>query len=514
MSFAERISQMGVRLGTPVLAAAIIAVSMGVAPVAAQPAEGEIVIVQSSEPPNIDPGNFDYSQTGPILRQNVIETLTLLDLSDSSLQPRLATAWEQVDDTTYRYTLREGVTFHDGAPFNADAVVYSVERLFNTDLEQIARNKYWDHMTFTAEAIDEYTVEFSLSQAEPVFDTRLSQVPIVSPNTPFDALTRAPVGTGPYTLAEWQAGVQIVLERNPDYWGDQPEVERATFVFRGEGSVRASMVEVGEADFTFSVPEELATTDMDVAYQNFETIYFILGAWEAPLDDLRVRMAVNLAIDREALLGTILPAETVLGTAIIGPSISGSNPDLVPHPYDPGRVTELLEEARADGVDVDREITVMYINERFPGSNELVEAMALMLQAAGFNARMELVESGVYREYRDEPRGEDRAVILLSRHDNDKGDAGFSLTRHLCDSNRNPICLPELDEMIQTALATPQGPEREAAWQEVVRFMHEDVQVDAVIGHQVAFARIGPRISYDVSGKNPSTFLIEEVTFN
>ena len=81
MSFAERISQMGVRLGTPVLAAAIIAVSMGVAPVAAQPAEGEIVIVQSSEPPNIDPGNFDYSQTGPILRQNVIETLTLLDLS-------------------------------------------------------------------------------------------------------------------------------------------------------------------------------------------------------------------------------------------------------------------------------------------------------------------------------------------------------------------------------------------------------------------------------------------------
>lgn len=497
------------------VAIAATAVSLSFAPAQADMADGEIVVVQSNEPPNIDPGNHAYSQTGPIIYQNVIETLNLLDLETGEMSPRLATAWEQTGDTTYVYTLREGVQFHDGTPFNADAVIYSVDRLFNTTVEAMARNKYWDHMSVSAKKIDDYTVEFTGSQPEPLFFTRLSQLPIVPPSTPMNELTRTPVGTGPYVLTAWEPGVEIVLERFDGYWGDAPEVTKAKFVFRGEGSVRASMVEVGEADFTFSIPEEMATSDMDVAFRNYETVYYIMGAWKPPLDDIRVRRAVDYAIDREAIIGTIMPEETIPATTLFVPGTAGHNPDLEPTPYDPEMAMKLLAEAKADGVPVDAPIKVMYINNRFPGSNEILEATSLMLNAVGFNTQMELVESGVYRKYRDKPRvDDDGAVILLSRHDNDKGDAGFSYTRHLCSSNRNPICDEAFDAKILDALAEPEGPAREAKWHEVLRMMKEDIVGDVYLGHQVGFARVGPRITYDFEGKGVSYFLLEEVSFN
>lgn len=496
------------------VAVAAAALSLSMAPAQAEMAEGEIVIVQPTEPPNIDPGNHAYSYTGPIIYQNVIETLNLLDLETGEMSPRLATEWEQTGDTTYVYKLREGVVFHDGTPFNADAVVYSIDRLFNTTVEAMARNKYWDHMTVSAKKIDDYTVEFTGSQPEPLFFTRLSQVPIISPETPMNELTRTPVGTGPYVLTSWEPGVQIVLDRFEDYWGEAPEVTKATYVFRGEGSVRANMVEVGEADFTFTIPEEMAGTELDKAYRNYETVYFILGAWKPPLDDLRVRKAVDHAIDREAIIGTIMPEETIPATTLFVPGTAGHNPDLEPTPYDPEMARQLLEEARADGVPVDEQIKVMYINNNFPGSNEILEAATLMLADVGLNVQMELVETGVYRGYRDKPRTDDAPVILLSRHDNDKGDAGFSYTRHLCSSNRNPICDEAFDAAILAALAEPEGPEREAKWHEVLRMMKEDYVGDAYLGHQVAFARVGPRINYDFEGKGTSYFLLEEVTFN
>lgn len=514
MKYVQGLLGSGLRRRTVLTAAlASAALSFAGAPVAAEIADGEIVIVQPNEPPNIDPGNHAYSYTGPIIYQNVIETLNLLDLKTGELSPRLAVSWEKTGDSTYVYKLREGVTFHDGAPFNADAVLYSIDRLFNIDVEAMARNKYWDHMTISAKKIDDYTVEVTGSQPEPLFLTRFSQVPIVSPNTPRNELTRTPVGTGPYVFAEWEPGVRIVLEQNDGYWGEKPEVTKATYVFRGEGSVRASMVEVGEADFTFTIPEELATTELDQAYLNYETVYFIVGAWKPPFDDIRVRKAVDYAIDRTSIIGTIMPEETIPATTLFVPGTAGHDPDLEQTPYDPDMARQLLAEAKADGVPVDELVKIMYINNSFPGSNEILEAASLMLADVGFNIQMELVETGVYRGYRDEPRTDDYPVILLSRHDNDKGDAGFSYTRHLCESNRNPVCDEAFDAAILDALAESEGPDRDAKWHEVLRMMKEDIVGDVYLGHQVAFARVGPRIDYEFEGKGTSYFLLEDVTF-
>jgi peptide/nickel transport system substrate-binding protein len=209
-----------------------------------------------------------------------------------------------------------------------------------------------------------------------------------------------------------------------------------------------------------------------------------------------------------------MPEETIPATTLFVPGTAGHNPNLEPTPYDPELARELLAEAKADGVPVDTEIKVMYINNNFPGSNEILEAASLMLADVGFNVQMELVETGVYRGYRDKPRTDDAPVVLLSRHDNDKGDAGFSYTRHLCSSNRNPVCDEEFDAAILAALAEPEGESREALWHEVLRMMKEEIVGDAYLGHQVAFARVGPRINYDFEGKGTSYFLLEDVTFN
>lgn len=495
------------------MAFSLIVLPMIVGHVHAAPKPGELVIVTPAESPDLDPGNFDYRFTGQIIRHNVIETLANFNLKANKLVPRLALSWDQIDSRTLRVKLRRGVKFHDGSDFNADAVIYSMQRLFNNKISSLVRSKYFNQIKVETTKIDGHTVEFKTSEPDPLMPSRLAQVPMVSPKTPMNELIRNPAGTGPYRLAKWDAGVQIVLEQFKDYWGKKPQVTKATFVWRPEGSIRANMIAVGEADLAFSIPRQLATNkNTDVAYPNFDTLYYIIGAWKPPLDDIRVRKAMNLAVDRQALLGTVLPKEAVLATALVAPGISGHNPNLKPHPYDPVQARKLLAEARAAGVKVDTEIQIIGINSNFPSSNEVQEVVANMLQAVGLKVKVKFVESGLFRKYRDKPRIDDRPVLLQAQHDNDTGDAGVSLARHLCQSVRNPICDPKLDAMISKGLAA-EGKAREKIWQDVIRYMHEEVQVDLLLVHQVAFARIGERIKYDVTGRSESNFFIEDVLF-
>lgn len=494
-------------------AATTFAVAAATAPALAQ-GSGDgpaITVVISEEPVDLDPGNTDYRDISQITKLNVLEPLIFQDIRDASLNPRLATDWERVDDTTWRFILREGVTFHDGTPFNADAVVHSVERIFSEDISSIVRAQFFGDNRLTATAVDDMTVDLSVETPDPILLTRIAQVMMTSPETPMDQLVREPIGTGPYRFAEWDAGVEIVLERNDDYWGEAPQIEQVTFVWRSEPTVAAQMVEVGEADITMSIPEDLATTEMDVAYPNFVTLYLIPSAWEAPIDDVRVRRAINYAIDREALVGTLLPEEERLAVALFPPQTAGYPDDLEPYPHDPERARELLAEAAADGVDVDAEIQMIGINGHFPRSDEVIEAISAMLNDAGFNTRVRIVETALYRQYRDKPRLDEGPVILQANHDNTTGDAAATVGRHLCTSNRNPVCDEKLDEMIKEA-GSLEGEARAEAFAEVARYMHEEVLADILITHRVGFARMAPRLEFDIDGRNAGNFFIEEMT--
>lgn len=494
-------------------AAALFALGLVSAPALAQDDAGGpgITVVISEEPVDLDPGNTDYRDIAQITKLNVLEPLIFQDIRDASLTPRLATAWERVDDTTWRFTLREGVTFHDGTPFNADAVVHSVDRLFSEDISSMNRNQFFGDNLLTATVVDELTVDLSVETPDPILLTRIAQIMMTSTETPMDQLVREPVGTGPYVFEEWSPGQEIVLTRNEAYWGEAPQIAQVTYVWRSEPTVAAQMVEVGEADITMSIPEELATTDMDVAYPNFVTLYLIPSAWEAPLDDTRVRRAVNHAIDREALLGTLLPQEERLAVALFPPQTAGYPEDLEPYAYDPDRARELLAEAEADGVDVDAEIQMIGINGHFPRSDEVLEAISAMLNDAGFNTRVRIVETALYRQFRDKPRLDEGPVILQANHDNTTGDAAATVGRHLCTSNRNPVCDEELDRLINEANSL-EGEARAEAFSEVARYMHEEVLADILITHRVGFARMSDRLDFDINGRNAGNFFIEEMT--
>ena len=507
-----RASRKLMALALPCLALGAIA-TMG--PATAQEA-GAITIVLSEEPDIIDPCEASRSNVGRVVKQNITETLVEIDPDDGSITPRLATTWEQVDDLTWRFQLREGVTFHDGEPFNAETLAYSINRTLDDSIDCEIRIKFFGGMEVTPEPVDEYTIDIKTAEPAPIMPTMMGTMTVVSPNTPMGERTRDPIGTGPYRFANWDVGQSIVLERNDDYWGETPEVEQATYVFRSESAVRAAMVETGEADIAPNIAVQDATNpEMDFSYPNSETSRLRIDMAIPPLDDIRVRRALNLAIDRDAFIGTIFPADVVKATALVVPSINGHNPDLEPYPYDPEEAKRLIDEARADGVAVDTPIRIVGRANIYPNATEAAEAIMAMYEAVGLTIDLQMVEVATWVDIFTTPFAEDRPPSLhQAQHDNNNGDAVFTVFfKYHCDGGQSTTCDPALDALIEKATVST-GDERREAWQEAFRMIHEDLVVDVMMFHMVGYTRVGPRISFTPSISTNSELQIADITFN
>ena len=200
-----------------------------------------IKLVIQSEPLSADPNDMERGDA-LVFKGNVCQSLTDIDPITSNVTPLLATSWDQVDPYTWVFHLREGVTFQDGTPFNADAVVFSVNRALNTsEISNTDKAKVAEDVT--PSAVDPLTVKLTTTVPAPSLPREMAFVHMSSSTaTPAKAKTDYPVGTGPYKFVEWERGQYITVERWDGYWGDQPEVEKATVVFRGEPSIRAHMI--------------------------------------------------------------------------------------------------------------------------------------------------------------------------------------------------------------------------------------------------------------------------------
>ncbi|MEZ5825117.1 MAG: ABC transporter substrate-binding protein [Geminicoccaceae bacterium] len=489
------------------------AVSLIAISVAAQ-AE-DITVVLSEEPDIIDACEASRSNIGRVVKQNIAETLTEIDPDNGSITPRLATAWEQVDDLTWRFTIREGVTFHDGEPLNAETVAYAINRTLDPNLDCEIRIKFFGGMTVTPEPVDEYTLDIKTAEPAPILPTMMGTMTITSPNTPMGERTRNPVGTGPYKLAAWDAGQSITLESTGNYWGGEPPVTKATYVFRGESAVRAAMVETGEADLAPNIAVQDATNpDMDFSYFNSETSRVRIDTTMAPLNDVRVRKAANLAIDREAIRGSILSAEVVPATQLVVPAVSGHNPNLEVWPYDPAQAKTLLAEAAADGVPVDTEVRLLGRIGIYPNSTEATEAIGAMLTDVGFNIKIEMMEVAQWVDIFTKPYAEDRPPTLqMAQHDNNNGDAVFTVyNKYHSGGGQSTTENAELDALIEKATVST-GEERQQTWQEVFRMLHEDLVSDIDMYHMVGYTRIGPRIHLVPNISMNSELQLANITF-
>jgi len=312
-----------------------------------------ITVVMPAEPPNFDGCESGRAPQGRVVKYNVTETLIEMNPKDGSLTPRLALSWDQTDPNTWRIKLRKSVTHHDGSPFNAASVKRSLERTLNTKLICNDRTKFFGGIKVDIEAADEDTLLIKTAQPEPTMPPRLSNTSIVGPNTDPDKLTLNAVGTGPYIFDSWQAGQQVLLRRNEAYWGAKPAVEGVRFVWRSESSIAAAMVAVGEADIALNIgAQDAVDPKLDHAYQNPETTFLRLDNSRAPFDDRRVRLAMNYALDLEAIRGRLLPKEVMRATQMVVPSIPGHNHEIdkKPFAYDPAKAKQLLAEAKAAGV--------------------------------------------------------------------------------------------------------------------------------------------------------------------
>lgn len=455
----------------------------------------EVTIVLPEQPANLEPCGTIITNVGQILSRNVVEPLTVIDAASGDPKPGLATEWTQTDPNTWRLKLREGVTFQDGASLNADAVKFSIERMTGGKLTCSNMAKFGS-ASLTVTAIDDLTVEIMSDKPQPILPTLLSVVMIVSPNTPVEKAVNDPVGTGPYKLAEFTPQT-VVLEAFDGYWGDKPEIGKATYVWRSESSIRAAMVETGEADLTPSIAIQDATNpETDFAYLNSETTAIRIDAGFAPLDDVRIRKALNLAIDWEGL-AQLFGQDIQRASQMVVKGINGYNDQLAPWGFDAEKARALIAEAKADGVAVDTEIELIGRNGIYPNGTEAMEAMMAMWQDVGLNVKLTMLDVNDWLRYLQKPFPEGRGANLLQMmHDNNKGDAAFSIPIfYTSGGNYSTLGDPALDKEIADAMAST-GKDRTARFKAIFAKVHDDLAIDIPMFHMIGYTRVGPRLNW------------------
>ena len=369
-------------------------------------------------------------------------------------------------------------------------------------------------MTVNAEVVDDQTIDFKADPVQPIMPLLLSLLSIVPEETPVE-FTREPVGTGPYVLTEWTPSQQIVLSQRDGYWGEKPAVTAATYVFRADPAVRAAMVATAEADIAPSIAALDATNpETDFSYLDSETIYIRLDHSMPPINDIRVRKALNMAIDREAFIGTLLPEGTLLATALFPPPTLGWNKDVATWKYDTEGAKALLDEAKADGVPVDTKLMLVARNANFPNITEVMEAIQQQLQEVGFNVELQFYEIAEFQKLYSKPYPTDRGPMMATAmHDNSKGDPSFTMFfKYASEGLQSGISDTKVDDLITRASAAA-GEERAKLWSELQAYLHDDVVADVLLFHSVRFARVAPRLDWRPNMSTTSSLPLDEIGF-
>nr|CAD6436674.1 ABC transporter substrate-binding protein [Rhizobium sp. Q54] len=467
----------------------------GIAGAASAQDPSEIKIVLSEQPANLEPCGTIITNVGQILSRNVVEPLTIIDAATGQPAPSLATEWKQSDPNTWQIKLREGVKFQDGEALNAEAVKYSIERMTGGKVTCSNIAKFGD-AKLTVTAIDDLTVEIKSDKPQPILPTLLSVVMVVSPKTPADKAVNDPIGTGPFKLSSFTPQT-VELTAFDGYWGDKPAFTKASYVWRPESSIRAAMVETGEADLTPSIAIQDATNpETDFAYLNSETTGLRIDTGFAPLDDVRIRKALNLAIDWDGL-AQLFGEDVKRASQMVVPGINGHDDKLAPWAYDPEQAKALVEEAKAAGVAVDTEIELIGRNGIYPNGSEAMEAVTAMWQEAGLNVKLTMLDVNDWLRYLQKPFPEGRGPNLLQQmHDNNKGDAAFTIPIFYTSSGSYSTVSDEaLDKEIADALAAT-GEDRTTRFKAIFRKVHDELVLDIPMFHMIGYTRVGKRIDW------------------
>lgn len=488
----------------------------------------DLIIGLRAGPDFIDPHWSTLGSQAEALR-HVFDTLVDVD-EKLQLKPGLAISWEPIDDTTWEFKMREGVKFHDGSDFTAEDVKFSIERIpvVTGPMPMTLYTKYVD----SVEVVDDMTLRIKTKGRAPSLPndfTRLFVVPsetgMEARNEEFNSGEKA-IGTGPFKFVSWQPKGDMVVERFDGYWGEKPAWDKVTRREIPDDAARVAALKSGQVDLINYVPAtDYLSMKNDSSLETFvsDSVYILNIAPSVkdeepqpikvngeevdgnPLQDLRVRKALDLAINRDVLVSIVLEGLGTPANQLMPEGFFGYSPDLPKREYDIAKAKELLAEAGyPDGFEIDFTCT----NNRVPGDAVVCEALAQMWSRLGLKVNAQALNGTVFfpaaarQEYTmtmsawGTLTGEAAYTYgaLVHTKDDEKGFGNF---------NRTGYSNPEFDKVFGEGTQTLESDARKKLYEEAsVIAMEDRALIPTVILQSVWAAKAGtldftPRIDQE-----------------
>jgi peptide/nickel transport system substrate-binding protein len=441
---------------------------------------GQLVVSLASDPTSLFmPRTAD--RTAANAAWSLYDSLVWVD-DENEIAPALAESWEISEDgLEYTFRLRQGVSFHNGEPFTAEAVVATWET--GKDPSNDYANFYEE--VDEIDVLDDYTVVLRTYEPHPLLLRRLaSDWAMVPPEyireIGLDAFAARPVGTGPFRFVQRALGDRIIMEANPDYWQeDLPKVARLVYRVIPDSSTRVAAIRTGEIDIANRLtPEEVGLLEGSpdvrvITYPNDRVYYVgfknIDDGVGTPLEDRRVRLALNYAVDRPGIISAIFSGEAQLVSGFVLPTNLGHDPSIEPYPYDPERARALLAEA---GYEDGFSIGMGCPADGYVNINEVCLAIQRNLAQVGVEVSVEFRTTNTFWS---QPRYGAVGPMYVDSWSSDVGEALPRLIGALIPGNYyNTWEDPELAKMIEKITQTVDSEERAALYGEIQRYMHED----------------------------------------
>ena len=426
---------------------------------------------------SLDPHRTNDLPSARVMRQ-LYETL-IVQSESLELEPGLATSWEQLDDVTWEFRIREDVEFHNSEALRASDVVFSLNRL--ADPSVAAPAAFLISFIAHVEALDEHTVRIT---TEYPFAPMLAH--LAHPATAIlneravthagdDYGTAVVVGTGPFTFERWDVQTQIVLSRNDAWWGGEIAPARLAFRPIPDGSVRAIELETGGVDIAYQLePQDVARLEDNAnvqlaAVETLTTHYLGFNTQKEPFHDVRVRQAINHAVDVDLIIEAVFAGQAVRATSPTSPRVFGANTELEPYPHALERARELLAEAGYEGG-----FSTTLWTPNNPQYMQIAEIVQAQLADIGVNVAIHVLEWGSY--IAETAAGHHDMLILgwgTATGDADYGlYAPFHSSRFGAQGNRTFYANERVDQLLERGQRTANVQERLAAYleaQEIIR---------------------------------------------
>ncbi len=380
---------------------ATILAASGLAGISAAPAQNQVVIAVPNDIVSLDPHATSDFVTNQIMTGTVYETLVKVG-TKGEYEPALAVSWRIVDNDTWEFKLRPNVKFHNGEPVTAEAIRFSLDRCLAPANRCPRRGQL--AVISGVQAVDPMTVRIDTETAFAALPSALLFGFIVPPRavqTDPRALEKQAVGTGPMRMVDWQKGQRAVFERFPEYWGKKPRIDRLIYRPIPDEIARVAALQAGEVQMATALPPDMTPVlqrnpKTAIARRGQRQIYIGLdttGANHKATADVRVRQAMNYAVNKEVLVDKILIGNAVPNIGGMFPQAPGFDTKLKPYPYDPDRAKKLLAEAGfSNGFD----ITFHYVPgiEGSMKTKEVVESIASDLGKVGIRVNLQQMEAG------------------------------------------------------------------------------------------------------------------------